>query len=143
VRGFVPDEGEVPDVFGPLMTAFGTGDADAIADALVATPTFSVEPAWSASIERIVRDNVRLFGVDPTWAAPPDPAPLDALHAVGVPTRVVVGAADFPAVLRLARELAAGLADARLVEVPDGPHLLPLTHPQALADAVHSLTTAR
>ena len=136
VRGFVPAEGDVPDVFGPLMTALGSRDADAIGDAMVGLPTFEVSAADQADVDAMVRRNLRLFQVDPAWALSADAPPLDRLAALQTETVVVVGARDFAATSSLTNRLTGELAAAARISLPDAGHLLPLTHPDAVLRAI-------
>ena len=55
------------------------------------------------------------------------------LAEIRVPTLIVTGAADRVVSLRQARLLAAGIPRARLRVLPDGGHMLPLSHPAELA----------
>lgn len=139
VRGFRPEPGDVPDVFGPLMQALPTGDPVAIGDALTALPTFRVDPARQAAVDAVVRRNLRLFQVDPRWALSPDTPPMDRLGDVVAPTTVLVGTGDFPAALRLAEALAEGVPGAELRVVEGAPHLLPVDRPDIVAAAVRAL----
>jgi 3-oxoadipate enol-lactonase len=59
-----------------------------------------------------------------------------ALGAIRNPTRVVVGALDATTPPALARELAAGIGGATLVEIPDCAHCPPIENPAALLAAV-------
>lgn len=139
VRGFRPEPGDVPDVFGPLAQALPTGDRDAIGDALVALPTFRVAPARQPAVDAMVRENLRLFAVDPSWMRSPDTPPLQRLGEVAAPTAIVVGTEDFPAALRLAEHLAVGIASADLQVLEGAPHLIPVDRPGVVATAVERL----
>jgi pimeloyl-ACP methyl ester carboxylesterase len=65
---------------------------------------------------------------------------LPALHAPTMPCTVVIGARDHVTSPEEARRFAAD-AGARLVEVPDGGHLLPMQRPQAVAAAIEAAAT--
>ncbi len=136
VRGFVPGASDVPDVFGPLMAAFETGDTEAIGDAMVALPTFAVTASEQSGVDAMVRRNLRLFQVDPSWAQSPEPPPLERLADLPTETVVLVGGLDFPATSSLADRLTAGIAPSTRISIPEGPHLLPLTHPDAVVRAI-------
>jgi non-heme chloroperoxidase len=60
----------------------------------------------------------------------------EALGSIGVPVTVVVGTRDRLTPLRLAKVLANGIPDARLVVLPDAGHMLPLEAPD---DVVHAI----
>jgi len=59
-----------------------------------------------------------------------------ALGEIGNPTLVVVGALDVTTPPALARELAAGIAGSRLVEIPECAHCPPIEQPEELARAL-------
>jgi pimeloyl-ACP methyl ester carboxylesterase len=66
----------------------------------------------------------------------PDSRPL--LSSIRCPTLVLVGDGDELATPTLAEEMAAGIAGARLVTVPDCGHLSTLERPQAVNEALQS-----
>ena len=64
----------------------------------------------------------------------------DAMGAVDVPVRIVVGSEDPVVGPKTQRdEVASRLADASIAEVPDAGHLLPIEAPDAVADAIAGL----
>jgi pimeloyl-ACP methyl ester carboxylesterase len=65
---------------------------------------------------------------------------LPTLHAPTMPCTVVIGARDHVTSPAEARRFAAD-AGARLVEVPDGGHLLPMQRPHAVAAAIEAAAT--
>ncbi|HXG04152.1 MAG TPA: alpha/beta fold hydrolase [Candidatus Binatia bacterium] len=65
-----------------------------------------------------------------------------ALAAIHHPTLVVVGALDTTTPPALARELAAGIAGARLVEIPDCAHCPPIEQPVAFTRLVRAFLVA-
>jgi pimeloyl-ACP methyl ester carboxylesterase len=64
---------------------------------------------------------------------------LAAIHA---PTLVLVGEGDELTPPVLAREIAAGISDARLVVVPESGHLSTLEQPQTVTEALVEWITA-
>jgi pimeloyl-ACP methyl ester carboxylesterase len=62
------------------------------------------------------------------------------LPALSVPTTVVVGGRDRLTPPRLGRTIARAVPGARLVEVADGGHMLPLEAPDLLADLIGAAT---
>jgi pimeloyl-ACP methyl ester carboxylesterase len=73
-----------------------------------------------------------------------DPPAIDRLAEIHVPTRVLAGAEDVPAIRWLADRLAAEMPGAhRLPDVPDAAHLLPVERPDVVAAAVLDLTDGR
>ncbi len=65
--------------------------------------------------------------VDREWSLP------DRLGEISVPTLVLVGEREMPGFRAFAREAAEGIPGARLVEIPDCAHLLPLEAPGVVA----------
>lgn len=136
VRGFTPEAGEVPDVFGPLMAALGTGETERIGDAMVALPTFAVPAVLEPEVDAIVRDNLRLFRIDPAWARLSPTPPLERLSEVRAETVVIDGGRDFAATASLAALITGDVPTATRFSLPDAGHLLALTHADALQRAV-------
>jgi pimeloyl-ACP methyl ester carboxylesterase len=64
----------------------------------------------------------------------PDSRPT--LKTISCPTMVLVGDSDEPTPPELAREMAAGIPDARIVVVPDCGHLSTMERPQAVTKAL-------
>jgi pimeloyl-ACP methyl ester carboxylesterase len=58
-----------------------------------------------------------------------DPAALDRLTAIRVPTLVLVGSLDIDAVHEAARQVVDGIADARLITWPNTAHLPSMERP--------------
>lgn len=143
IRGYQPAPGEVPDVFGPLMEALGAGDMEAAGTALRETPTMAVPDTLQPRVAAMVRDNLRLFSVDPAWGSAPDPLPLEGLRRVRVPTLVLAGSADMPAVRSQARLLGEGIPGAEIEIVEGGRHLLNLTHPEVVRPRVTAWLAGR
>lgn len=73
--------------------------------------------------------------------APDRPGPADpaVLGAIWVPLLVLHGAETKPFWPRFARHVAEHAADARTQEIPGAGHAAPLTHPEALAEALTGL----
>jgi 2-succinyl-6-hydroxy-2,4-cyclohexadiene-1-carboxylate synthase len=136
VRGFVPAEGDVPDVFGPLMAALGTGDSHAIGEAMVGLSTFQVGAREQADVDAMVRRNLRLFEVDPSWALMGEGPPLDRLAGLDTETVVLVGGRDFQATSSLADRLTREITPSTRISVADGGHLLPVIDPDAVLRAI-------
>ncbi len=61
---------------------------------------------------------------------------FDRLGEVHVPTVIMVGALDRPALISCNEQAAGRIPDGRLVRVPGGDHLLPLRHPGLVTDTV-------
>ncbi|MEV0720692.1 alpha/beta hydrolase [Asanoa sp. NPDC050611] len=65
--------------------------------------------------------------------------PSTLLHVITAPTLVAVGDADAPDFTEIARTLAAGIAGARLTEIPGAGHLLPLECPERITAEIDAL----
>ena len=61
---------------------------------------------------------------------------FDRIGEIHLPTVIMVGDLDRPALISCNEEAAGRIPDARLVRVPGGDHLLPLRHPRLVTDTV-------
>jgi pimeloyl-ACP methyl ester carboxylesterase len=118
--------GDAPAAFDAFMTAVcGPGHRAVLADAL--------GPDGLARAEResafFFADEVPAMG---RWT-PVDPV------AIGVPTVLVQGGASPAPTHRLIARLAGQLPHAEITTIPGANHLLPLTHPDELADAITAI----
>ncbi len=112
-------------------------------------------PLWRAFAPLIVRQfppDVARDGVLHTWRSLSGTLnhcilglTSDHLHrrAAGLPLTFVHGSADETAPLATVRELAAGLPNVRLLEVPEGTHDVPLTHPRWVVEALAPFLAAQ
>jgi 3-oxoadipate enol-lactonase/4-carboxymuconolactone decarboxylase len=64
------------------------------------------------------------------------PALEDVLHQISAPTTVVIGSADRVVPPSSARKLATQIADAELIEIERASHLLPVQHPEQIAELI-------
>ena len=71
------------------------------------------------------------------------PTPLDAIRAMGVPTLILCGQESPMATFAIANMLAEMVTPAHLMMVADAGHMMPMTHPEAVRDAIveHVRTT--
>jgi 3-oxoadipate enol-lactonase len=92
----------------------------------------------AGAVDPAVRELVRLmqrraFEVTADWddieERELDPAPLDRLTEIRVPTLVLVGSLDLEAIHEAARQVASGIAGARLVTWPNTAHLPSMERP--------------
>jgi 3-oxoadipate enol-lactonase len=72
-----------------------------------------------------------------------DPAAIDRLGEIAVPTLVIVGDRDVPDILANADRLVAGIAGARKVVLPDVAHLPPMERPDEFNRLVLDFLGAR
>jgi 3-oxoadipate enol-lactonase len=118
-------------------TALARGD---LGDAVEATLAWWVDgPGREAGeVDPTVRDMVRLmqrraFEVTAGWddieKREPDPAALDRLAEIRVPTLVLVGSLDIEAIHEAAQRVVRGIVGARLVNWPDTAHLPSMERP--------------
>jgi pimeloyl-ACP methyl ester carboxylesterase len=70
-------------------------------------------------------------------ASEADRTTLAELTSIAVPTSVLVGERTLAAPRSVSR-LLAGAFDARTVVVPGAAHMIPLTHPAAVVEAIHA-----
>jgi 3-oxoadipate enol-lactonase len=117
--------------------ALARGD---LGDAVEASLTWWVDGSGreAGDVDPTVRELVRLMqlrafeataGWDDIEERELDPAALDRLAEIRVPTLVLVGSLDLEAVNEAARLVAAGVAGARLVNWPDTAHLPSMERP--------------
>ncbi len=66
----------------------------------------------------------------------PDPPAYDRLGRIQVPTAVVIGERDLPAVIRCAEQVAARIPGCHLIAAPGADHMLPLRVPGQLAELI-------
>ncbi len=92
------------------------------------------------ALKRIVRVMAAEIGVEAylrqqqAIISRPDSRP--GLGSVNCPTLVLVGDSDEPTPPELAREIAAGIPNAKLIVIPDSGHLSTLEQPQAVTQAL-------
>jgi pimeloyl-ACP methyl ester carboxylesterase len=75
----------------------------------------------------------------PVEPAEPEPPAAGRLSEVGVPTVVVNGLDDVPALQQIADLLTADIPRAHRVDLPDTGHLAPLERPQQVTAAITDL----
>jgi pimeloyl-ACP methyl ester carboxylesterase len=71
-----------------------------------------------------------------------DPPAIGRLREVQVPTRVIIGLEDLPAIQALSEYLASSIPRATLSRLPHTGHLPPLERPAEVSDAIRSLVSA-
>ena len=105
----------------------------------------STGPRGPDAVDAALRERARLmilrsYELYAEAAQDGEPGPLERLEPpasarlgeIGVPTLLVVGAADVPDMHAIATRLAGGIPGATKVVVPDAAHLLPLERPAEL-----------
>lgn len=96
----------------------------------------AVDPAFRSRVaamncEALRREETRERAGEVLEPQPLEPAAIDRLAEVGVPTLVVTGEHDQPSVLAGAAQMAAGVPGAEAVEIPGAAHLPSLERPEA------------
>jgi pimeloyl-ACP methyl ester carboxylesterase len=84
----------------------------------------------------IAIDNAHELAMDESLAEQLDPPALGRLHEIAVPTLILPADHDPPFMLRSSAALAAGIPGARVVQIADVDHVVPLRSPEAFKDAV-------
>jgi 3-oxoadipate enol-lactonase len=97
----------------------------------------------SGSADPAVREQVRVLNTDnfnlPDGAGSPvplKPAPIERLGEIRVPTLVIVGEHEIPAILNTAERLEAGIAGAHRVVIPGAAHMVNMERPREFNRAV-------
>lgn len=134
LSGYVPDE--MPPFFTDLGAALQAQDFQRANEVLLASPIMSVPPEFADLVQTMVVDNTRLWSLPYSLLEQVSPPALERLEAVRPSTLVLVGADDLAAIHDQARLLAQRMADARLVTLPGGGHLLNMTSAEAFREAV-------
>jgi pimeloyl-ACP methyl ester carboxylesterase len=114
--------------------------AEAEAEFLVAGPERSRAdlPAdvWELAVDMDRSMNRRWWRRPPQPSAVLDPPAADRLAELRLPTLVIIGLADVPAIRDLSERLGHDIAGARVVRLPDTGHLPPLERPVAVNTAL-------
>ncbi|MDG4826157.1 alpha/beta hydrolase [Asanoa sp. WMMD1127] len=98
--------------------------------------------AIADEIDGAMRTSLVNQTVTGSFELPDDTArPSTLLHVVRAKTLVAVGDADADDYPLIARDLAAGIRDARLVEIPGAGHLLPIERPELITAEIAALLT--
>jgi 3-oxoadipate enol-lactonase len=134
IGGYVPKER--PAFFAPLIAALQAGDYPRAQEVMLASPLLEVPESSRALVRTMVTENNRLWTVPRDLMKAPARRAADHLEEIKVPALVLVGERDLAPQREQADVLARRLADARLVVVPGGGHLLNLTSAEAFKAAV-------
>jgi 3-oxoadipate enol-lactonase len=124
-----PDEPELDAELDALAQA---GDLDGLAE--VGLRVWAAAGADEAA-RALLRGAAQAWLNEEQFQAEGPPA-FDRLGDVRVPTVIMVGDVDRPALISCNEEAARRIPGAQLVRVPGGDHLLPLRHPELVTDTV-------
>lgn len=119
--------------YGPrFMALYRAGDRDGLVDLGLRTwAAADPGPAAKGLIEGAV-DAMLAIGEYEQG----DPPVFERLGEIATPTRLLLGDRDDPMVIDCVRAVTAALPDATLTVVPGVDHLLPLSHPELVVDAI-------
>jgi proline iminopeptidase len=95
-------------------------------------------PAAAVLADYVARNRIALAAFGATSATDKNFLIRERLHAIGVPTLVLVGAHDFICSPVQARILADGIPGAQLVQLADSGHMGWIEEPQAFGAALHA-----
>jgi pimeloyl-ACP methyl ester carboxylesterase len=136
VSGFRDPGAENDPRWQPFEEAEKAGDLERLADLAVQVWVIGdgrsadqVSAGVRGRIYEMERHNLSL-GADESLAQEPDPPAVGRLGEIAVPTLVIVGANDVPAILKTADLLADSIGSARKVVIPDSAHVPNMEHPQ-------------
>jgi pimeloyl-ACP methyl ester carboxylesterase len=99
------------------------------------------EDVWSLALAMDTRLNRRWWTRPPTVPESLDPPALGRLDEVQVPTKVIIGSEDLPAIQALSEHLAVAIPRATILRLPDTGHLPPLEKPAEVNAAIRSLVS--
>jgi len=134
VAGCVP--AEMPAFLAELTTSLQAGDFDRANTILLASPIMTVPAEYAARVRVMVEDNTRLWTIPYSLVEQPSPLALERLEDIEAPTLVLVGENDVEAIRAQGTLLQRRMADARLVMISGGGHLLNLTSPESFREAL-------
>lgn len=120
-----------------IEQAVEAGDAERAMElelSVWATALGTDDPA-GARIRRIAFENLHVITMDESGEIRLGDA-FGRLREIDVPTLVLPADRDPPVVRRLSGEVAGRIPNARLVEIPDTDHVIPLRRPEAFNDVV-------
>lgn len=134
ISGFVPKVR--PPFFEELASFLSVDDLDRANEVLIASPIMAVPPEHEERIRTMVEENIRLWSIPMTLLKqPPQPA-FARLEEIEAPTLILLGENDVEAIRELGPLLQRRIADARLVTIPGGGHLLNLTSPELFRETL-------
>jgi pimeloyl-ACP methyl ester carboxylesterase len=111
-----------------LVAALQARDYAKAGEVLLGSSVFEVPRESQALVRQMVMENDRLWSVPREMLLQVERPAIDRLQEIKVPTLVMIGELD-TFQREQAELLAKGIADARLVVIPKGGHLLNLTSP--------------
>ena len=126
------------DLVAPIEAAVAAGDLERAQDLrleLLWAPLGTDDEA-GRRIRAIAFDNLHELTMDESGAEELDPPAAHRLHEVDVPTLVVKAEADPPYMRRISDQIAAGVVDARVVQIEGADHVVNLRRPEAFEAVV-------
>lgn len=130
----------------PVRDEDVTAVAKAHARFMVAGPArdpAALDPqVWQAAVGMLEGVFARIWRAPQSTEISLEPPPADRLTEVRVPTLVVNGLADVPAIQEVSDLLAAGIPDAERVDLADTGHLPPLERPSEVTDLLRRFLAA-
>lgn len=111
--------------------AVRTGDPTDLIAAFMDDPAVALTHAAARErVHAMLMGNAHLYLAPPASPLPTDPPASQRLDAIHAPTLILVGERDDPLYREVAETVAAGIAGARLVVVPDAPRLMNMERPE-------------
>lgn len=126
----------MPPLFADLGAALRAHDYVRANEVLLASSIMAVPPESADRVRSMVQGNTRLWTIPYSLVRQLSPPATERLETIRTPALVLVGENDLEAVRSQGRLLGQRLADARLVTIAGGGHLLNLTSPDAFREAV-------
>lgn len=134
LSGYTPKE--MPPFLADLSAALRVRDFERANEVLLASSIMSVPPRFVDLVRTMVEDNSRLWTIPYSLVEQVSPPAIQRLETIQTPTLVLVGENDLEAIRAQSLLLERRSADARLVTITGGGHLLNMTSPDAFRAAV-------
>lgn len=134
LSGYTPEE--MPPFLADLIVALRAEDFERANEILLDSSIMSVPPIFADKVRLMVEDNRRMWTIPYSLVEQVSPPAIQQLETIQTPTLILVGENDLDAIRAQGILLERRLADAQLVTIRDGGHLLNMTSPEAFREAI-------
>lgn len=133
-----PGRRQVTEGIGPLLPLIKAGDRSAALRNFLAYWGDGPMEEIRAETRSYMEERVHLIPSQNPWLDEDRAGLLPRLSQVTAPVLLIEGANSPAVVPEIMAALAAGLPDAKRVVIPEAGHMLPITHPAEVADAIRA-----